>query len=129
MLREAWEETNIADLDLRFKGLKTWSKSNRTGFGGLYLYIAYLPDDYVYPTPQQTDEGIILHPDNLGVAYNLPSSLRMAFNDERCFDHHSVFSGNYMIKETHTEIDPSVETSPVKRKQYLDKYLQMVKKA
>ncbi|HHT91167.1 MAG: hypothetical protein QM451_06945 [Bacillota bacterium] len=59
MLREAEEETGLLHLELHFKGLKTWSKADRTGFGGLYLYIGFLAEHYSYPTPRRTEEGIL----------------------------------------------------------------------
>lgn len=133
MRRETLEETGLETLDFVFKGLKTWSTSGGTNFGGLYLYIAELPDDLIYPTPQSTDEGILdwktiewtLHPENLGVPDNLPTSMQLAFTDTRCFDYHSVFSGNLMIKETHVEIDPRVETDHQLLVQYLEKYTKL----
>jgi len=130
MLREIQEETGLLHIDLRFKGLKTWSKADATGIGGLYLYVGFLPEHYVYPTPKRMEEGIldwkdlgwILHRDNLGVADNLPNSLRVAFADPRCYDHHSVFEGNRMIHESMTEIKPQLENDLIQRNEYLSKY-------
>ncbi|HHT69298.1 MAG TPA: 8-oxo-dGTP diphosphatase [Firmicutes bacterium] len=130
MIREIREETGISSVDLHFKGLKTWSRDDGSGFGGLYLYIGYVSEDCLYATPKRTDEGIlewkdinwVLHPQNLGVAHDLPSSLRAALTDSRCFDHHSVFRGNHLERETATEIDPQVEYDRIQRKRYLQKY-------
>lgn len=130
MLREMDEETGISGLSVHFKGFITWSRTEDTDFGGLYLYTAYLPSHTLYETPLRTDEGIlewkdiswILHPDNLGVAYNLPSNMRMAFEDQRCFDHHSIFEGNQLVKQISTEIDPQVENDRLVRDKYLSKY-------
>ena len=131
MLREVAEETGLVNIDVHFKGFKTWSSGWKTGVGGLYLYAAYLAEDYNYETPKRTDEGIlewkdiswILHRENLGVAYNLPSSLRIAFEDEGCFDHHSIFEGNRLVEQIVTEIDPRLEDDRPARQQYLKKYL------
>lgn len=128
--REVFEETNLYGLDFQFKGLKTWSTVEGTDFGGLYLYITELPVDFVYNTPLLTDEGIlhwkhldwILDPQNLGVAYSLPNSLRFALSNSNCFDHHSVYNGNNLVEETHTAIDPVIETNPVELHNYLKKY-------
>ncbi|WP_242069715.1 NUDIX hydrolase [Paenibacillus dendritiformis] len=51
MLREIREETGIEALDLTFKGLITWTTGERRDFGGLYLYLADIPQEYTYPTP------------------------------------------------------------------------------
>lgn len=83
MLREIDEETGIDGLSIQFKGLITWTNSIGNGFGGMYLYLADLPEDYMYKVPRKTDEGLldwkeidwILHPENLGVASNIPSCL------------------------------------------------------
>lgn len=130
MRREIVEETGLIDIDVHFKGFITWSTLEGIGFGGLYFYIAYLHEEHSYNTPLRTDEGIlewkdvdwILHPDNLGVAYNLPSNMKMAFQDHRCFDHHSIFDGNQLVREIATEIDPSLEDDLFAREQYLKKY-------
>ena len=130
MLREIQEETGLTNIDVQFKGFKTWSNVDGGGVGGLYLYVGLLAADRLYSTPKRTAEGIlewkaidwILHPDNLGIPDNLPTSLRVAFAESGCFDHHSVFAGNSMVQETMTEISPQVEDDLILRNQYLDKY-------
>lgn len=134
MLREIEEETGITDIDVHFKGLITWSTVEGNGFGGLYLYTADLARDYAYPTPVRTNEGIlewkemewIMHPENIGVAYNLPKSMALAFGDNRCFDHHSIFAGNHLVKQIATEIDPGIEGDSRARTKYLAKYLKHI---
>lgn len=131
MLRELKEETELEGIEIYFRGFKTWSTIEGTNFGGLYLYMAYLPEHYMYLTPKKTDEGIldwkpmewIFHPENLGVAYELPGSLKKADGDRRCFDHHSVWDGNQLVQETVTEIDPELENNSQLRDIYLGKYL------
>lgn len=131
MLREIVEETGLTDLKVDFKGFITWSRAEtKTGLGGLYLYTADLLGECPYNTPFKTDEGIldwkeidwILHPDNLGVAYSLPLSMQMAFQYEKCFDHHSIFDGNQLIEQISTEIDPRLENDLPAREKYLRKY-------
>ncbi len=131
MLREIQEETSLIDIEIQFKGLKTWSNVGGTGFGGLYLYVGYLAEDNLYPTPKKTDEGIldwkdmnwILNEENFGVVHNLPFSLRLAFENERCYDCHSIFDGNQLIQQISTEIDPRMESDRLIRERYLMKYL------
>src|SRR5690606_5869369 len=104
------EETQIEISKIQFKGLITWSTSKGEGFGGLYLYLAEVPEDYVYQTPIKTAEGIldwkeinwILHPENLGVASNIPSCLEKVLNDDQCYNYHSIFVGNKMIDQIST---------------------------
>lgn len=130
MLRENCEETTIESPEIIFKGLITWSTVEGTDFGGLYLYIAEISEDYIYQTPIRTDEGIldwkeinwIFHPENLGVASNIPSCLNSVLNDNNCFDHHSIFSGDKMIDQVSSLIDPRIENNEVMRNEYLSKY-------
>ena len=132
MLREIYEETQIDSLKLHFKGLITWTTSEGTQWGGLYLYLADLPEEYVYQTPIKTDEGIldwkeidwILHPENLGVASNISSCLEKMLYDVHCFNHHSIFIGDRMIDQISTRIDPRIEDDEVLRKEYLCEYIE-----
>lgn len=132
MLREINEETGIDVLSIQFKGLITWTNSIGDGFGGMYLYLADLPEGYMYKVPRKTDEGLldwkeidwILHPENLGVASNIPSCLEKIFNDSKCYNHHSIFEGNRMIKQISTVIDSRIEENEVLRRGYLTKYIE-----
>lgn len=131
MLREIYEETEIKTLKLEFKGFITWANIKGTNFGGLYLYLGELPEDYIYPAFKKTEEGIldwkeidwILHSENLGVAANLPKALEHMLNDACCFDHHSIFDGDHLVKQTSTVINPLMEEDPILRTRYLSKYL------
>lgn len=132
MLREIQEETGLTSVTLEFKGFLTWSDLQRSYYGGLYFYLGHVPDDYSYPTPRRISEGIldwkhidwILHPQNLGVPTNLPSCLRVALEDPRCFDYHSIFGQDEKIqKEIISEITPELETNKQLRDNYLKKYL------
>lgn len=132
ILREIYEETEIDTLSIQFKGLITWTNSEGNSFGGMYLYLADLPEDYMYKTPRKTDEGLldwkeidwILHPENLGVASNIPSCLEKIINDSKCYNHHSIFEGNRMIKQISTVIDSRVEEDEVLRRAYLTEYIE-----
>ncbi len=130
MLREIEEETGIDTFELTFKGLITWSSVDGTGFGGMYLYLAEMPIDYVYETPIKTDEGIldwkeiewILHPENLGVASNIPPCLEKVLYDSQCYNHHSVFQGNRLVEQVSSLLDPRVEYDEHFRQEYLQEY-------
>ncbi|MEK8130077.1 8-oxo-dGTP diphosphatase [Paenibacillus filicis] len=106
MRREIAEETGIRleEADIRYKGLVTWG-SEEGGLGGMYLYTVRLDPDYPYPTPVKTEEGIldwkttewILHPQNTGVAANLPSYIPLMLQDEDCYDHRCLFSEGRLL--------------------------------
>lgn len=131
MLRELYEETQIDVQELLFKGLITWRSSKDGHFGGLFLYLAELPQNYTYPTPIKTDEGIldwkeidwVLHPENEGVASNIPACLEKVLYDDRCFNHHSIFAGDRMADQVSTVIDPSIEEDEILRNEYLNQYI------
>jgi 8-oxo-dGTP diphosphatase len=127
MLREIWEETHIAPQELLFKGLITWSTVEGTGFGGMYLYLANVPEDCDYPTPHPTEEGIldwkdidwIMHPKNQGVAANIPPSLDKVLNDTACYRHHSYFQGDRFVKQVSSWVDPRIEYDERLREEYV----------
>lgn len=121
----------IGSQELYFKGLITWTTVEGTGFGGMYLYLADIPEGYDYQTPIKTDEGIldwkeinwILHPENLGVASNIPSCLEKVLYDDSYYNHHSIFKDGKMIDQISTTIDPRLEDDEVLRNEYLNGYL------
>lgn len=61
VLREVREETGL-DLtdcsDVRFCGVVTWNHDDRPSTGA-YAFVAVVPEDFVYPTPRETDEGVL----------------------------------------------------------------------
>ena len=127
-IREVYEETGIDHVRLHFKGLITWSVDGDPG--GMYTYMAELPEGVIYPTPVKTAEGIldwktidwIMHPENMGIARNIPKSIRTILFDPNCYDHHCVYENGRLIRHTSTLILPSIETDLRKRDQYLRKY-------
>lgn len=137
MLREIYEETGIASPTLSFKGLITWTTVEGEGFGGLFLYLGEIPEQASYPTPVKTEEGIldwkeidwILHPSNQGVASNVPGCLQKMLADPCCYNHHSFFSGNTMVAQHSTPIDPRIEADEAQRNAYLNRYAQQCKEA
>ncbi|MCA0754179.1 8-oxo-dGTP diphosphatase [Paenibacillus sp. N4] len=129
MIRELEEETGILDYELRFKGAVTWS-SGGSQFGGMYVYLADVSESLVYPTPVKTDEGIldwktiewIMHEQNEGIASNVPRALSYMLHDDRCYDHHCLFSGHSIVDQTATAMMPEFETDPAYRERYLLRY-------
>ncbi|PZG31257.1 DNA mismatch repair protein MutT [Listeria ivanovii] len=83
--REITEETGIPAnaYQIRDIGVMKWFVSGEN-LGGMHLFIAKLPEDYHYPTPKATEEGIldfkkktwILNPENTGIVNNLPYILQ-----------------------------------------------------
>jgi 8-oxo-dGTP diphosphatase len=96
--REVYEETGLKLDTIIFKGFVTWDVDENY-YGGMYLYLAEMDQDIPYMSPVKTDEGIldwkttdwILHPENVGIATHLPLYLPILLEDERCFNHHSIF--------------------------------------
>lgn len=136
MLREIREETGLSGLALEFRGFLTWSLVDGSGFGGLYFYFGFLPDQVQLATPQSTAEGIldwkeinwILHPENLGVASNLPHALDYALNHTGCFDQHSVYRGYEMVDLYVNPISAVLEHDAVQRSAYLKQYEKRLRK-
>ncbi|WP_085520640.1 NUDIX hydrolase [Tuberibacillus sp. Marseille-P3662] len=131
MIREIHEETQINPSCLYFKGLITWTNSEGGEFGGLYLYLADIPENDVYQTPIKTDEGIldwkdidwILHPENDGIASNISRCLEKVLYDDHCFNHHSTFNNDRLIDQISTVIDARIEEDKDLEAEYLDKYM------
>lgn len=75
VLREVYEEAEIQLEHAECKGIVSWTKSGGSK-GGMYVFVAELPEAIHYETPKKTDEGIIdwkeiswiIHPENRGVA-------------------------------------------------------------
>lgn len=133
MIRELYEETNIRDKDCRltFKGLVTWTSEGKN-LGGMYLYLAELPEDYIYETPAKTEEGIldwkstqwILTAGNAGIAANIPKSLELILNDPNCYEHHCTYKNGKLLQHTSVEISSMVETNEEIRGELFKKYLE-----
>jgi 8-oxo-dGTP diphosphatase len=107
--REIYEETHISlsSDQITYKGYLTWNLFDANG-KGLYLYLVELPEDFIYQTPKQTQEGIldwksiqwIVSDDNYGVAHNIPYFLPHLMNDYNLYHYHCVFSGRHLIEVT-----------------------------
>jgi 8-oxo-dGTP diphosphatase len=104
MLREVLEETGILLESVQYKGIVTWSVDG-VARGGMYAFVADVNSDLAYETPLGTKEGIIdwkaigwvLHPENTGVAANLPWFLPKMLAEDRLYEHACVFSGKTLV--------------------------------
>lgn len=127
MVREITEETEIAESDyqLRYKGLVTWTVDHQQ-FGGMYLYLAQIPEDRLYSTPRKTMEGIlewksmewIMNPKNQGLAANLPIILNY-MNEESPYHHHCTYLEGKLSATSSEVIDDMTENSE-RMKQYVE---------
>ncbi|HLU23871.1 MAG TPA: 8-oxo-dGTP diphosphatase [Bacillaceae bacterium] len=98
ILREVEEETGIVLDTAEYKGIVSWIS------GGMYVFVAELPDEFHFATPVKTDEGIldwkkidwILHPHNQGMA-NLKYFLPAILNDPINYEHRFTYEGHDVI--------------------------------
>jgi 8-oxo-dGTP diphosphatase len=105
IIREIYEETGIEIEKVEEKGIVTWTVDG-VKTGGMHLYLAELPVTVHYETPRKTDEGIldwkeidwILHPDNIGVAHNIPYFLPIMLREDSCYEHHCVFENGRLVE-------------------------------
>lgn len=94
-LREIYEETGIRLSDVQDKGVVTWNSK-----GGMYVFIATLPPDFIYVTPKATDEGILdwksipwlTDVRNEGVAKHIKRALTLFFDDPESYEHRCHFN-------------------------------------
>lgn len=117
--REVLEETGLSILpdQFEYKGLVTWLVDDYH-LGGMHLYKAWLEPSVSYETPLKTSEGIldwkeiswILHPENMGVAANIPDFLPYLLEEEGCFIHHCIFKGHQLVKVHSTPVSSEIET-------------------
>lgn len=99
ILREIKEETGIVIRDVTYKGVVTWHVDG-IDCGGMYTFIAELPENDVYETPLKTPEGILdwkrlewlCDSENTGVAHNIPYFLPTLLTDEQCYEHRCLFT-------------------------------------
>lgn len=126
-VRELYEETQITGCDLTFKGFITWNVDG-SKYGGMYTYLADVPADYAYSTPIKTNEGIldwksidwILHPDNQGIASNIPPCLEKILYDPSCYNHHFMYEDGHLSGQYSELLNPMVEFDAAIRYEYLN---------
>lgn len=103
VLREVYEETEIKLDNIIYKGTINRIYNNSQE-GEIHAFIADLSDDYVYNTPRQSSEGIIdwksiswiLHPENTGVATNIPKFLPIMLEKDELYNHLCVYENNVL---------------------------------
>ncbi len=126
MIRELREETGLIAEQLLFKGLMTWTLDGER-FGGMYVYLAEFPVDFHYAVPVKTTEGIldwkelswITHPENRGVAANLPGTLPTVLEDAGCYQHHFNYVQSRLQSSASMAINPAIETDALRREAFL----------
>ncbi|HTG68350.1 MAG TPA: NUDIX domain-containing protein [Candidatus Udaeobacter sp.] len=130
MMREMEEETGIKEYSLHFKGLVTWSGDD-FDFGGMYAYVAEVPESFAYAAPIKTEEGLldwkkidwIMNDNNVGIVTNIPKTLPWMLYETNCFDHHCVYVKGQLLKIIHTEVSADIETIVEQRECYLQRYV------
>lgn len=111
-LREIREETGLVFDDIQFKGITTWVVDGKD-FGGMYVYLAELPADYFYKVPVKTPEGIldwkkiewIVHPENRGIAHNIPESIEKIITGVRCFEHRCYYRDGRLVHHEFMDLE------------------------
>lgn len=115
VLREALEETDIRLAHAGFRGVVTW-ESDISRIGGMYAFVAELPDDIAYPTPRRIDEGLlewkesewIFSENNPGIGEIIPKYLPALLHDDRRLAHHFVLSRNRCVHYDQFALEPFV---------------------
>lgn len=109
IIREIKEEAHIVVTEEHIKacGYLTWNSFDVHG-KGLYLFVIEVDDDFIYPTPIQTREGIldwkhidwIMNAQNTGIAHNIPYFIEKILYDEQIYHFHCTFENNQLIEVT-----------------------------
>ena len=105
ILREVGEETGIELKAARFAGIVTWTVDGGRP-GGMYAFVAKVPEDFDYPTPRAVDEGVLdwkdlawmLNPDNLGVVSHVPRYLPAMLTGATGREHHFIFNAGQKVE-------------------------------
>lgn len=106
VLREVREETGITLNEARFAGVVTW-ESDPGEFGGMYVYIAELPEDNAEALmlPRETVEGTlawktvewVTRPDNQGVPAHVRQFLGPMLASADCLDYRCKFQAGTLL--------------------------------
>ena len=113
IIREIEEETGITVLpsQVEDKGYLTWNSFDAMG-QGLHIFLITLPDDFHYPTPILTQEGIldwkkiewINDFENYGVADNIPYFLPTVLSKKDRYHYHCTFNDKVLVSVTKEKI-------------------------
>jgi 8-oxo-dGTP diphosphatase len=112
ILREVYEETGIRLSDARDCGIVTW-EADGENFGGMHVFIADVPEDYDYPTPKGTPEGIldwkktewIFNPQNTGVIKNIQHFLPVILKSEKRYAFACIYEGYELVEFLDEEME------------------------
>ncbi|HLQ70582.1 MAG TPA: 8-oxo-dGTP diphosphatase [Bacillota bacterium] len=106
VLREISEETGLelSGEDVTYKGMVTW-EVDQTRTGGMYAFIANLPNTFELTAPIKTNEGILdwknidwlLDPENTGVA-NVKYFLKKMLEETNICNHQFVYEGRKVVQ-------------------------------
>ncbi|WJH35840.1 hypothetical protein N6H14_07930 [Paenibacillus sp. CC-CFT747] len=96
------------------KGCVTWTVDGASR-GGMYLYLVEVEEDLPYATPLGTAEGIldwkdiawILHPENKGIAHNVPYFLPFLLEEEAAYEHCCYFTGDSLTEVVSSRLEPA----------------------
>lgn len=112
IIREIQEETGIqVDPSWVFdKGTLTWNAFDAMG-RGLHIFLIKVSDDYIFPTPVHTTEGLLdwktiewtTDLENYGVAHNIPYFLPTVIVEFERYHYHCTFEGRHLISVTKTK--------------------------
>jgi len=123
IIREINEETGLDIFNVHFKGIKSWFIDNKF-VGGMYLYVAELPNEQIYQTPIKTYEGIldwkeydwITNPKNMGVANDIPVILKPVLFEERINEYRCLYKDGKLVEHQIINIDEDYELIENKEK-------------
>ncbi len=106
VIREVKEETDIdiSRSEIIDKGIITWEVDS-SYTGGMYVYLVYMDENFIYETPKKVDEGIldwkkiswILEDKNYGVGEMIPHYLPSILNNEKKYNHLCVLEDAKLI--------------------------------
>ena len=108
ILREVLEETGLALTGPsvpRFGGIVTWYEAgNGRRTGGMYAFVASLPEDFQFPTPVVTDEGTldwkdiswVLDTGNQRVPVSAHHFLQTLLEDSGRCEHRLIFEADHI---------------------------------
>jgi len=125
IIREIKEETGLDISNVQFKGIESWFIDHQF-VGGMYLYVAELPDEQLYQTPKKTKEGIldwkeydwITNPKNMGVAKDIPATLKSVLFEKQVYEHQCFYKDDKLVKHQTIPIDTDDELLVFRGNQY-----------
>ena len=115
--REVLEETgiNIDESAIIDKGYVTWNSYDKNG-NGLHVFLIEVSDDFVYPTPRVTREGIldwkkidwVSNLENYGVCDNIPYFINDVLFDNNKYNHICYFDDKVLISVKKEMLDDGI---------------------